>query len=77
MNTLICYRMNERSKNTEGIFAKIIRQAIVFEALGHDARLIYMSLINITLSTLQPIEVHNQFSVSFWNKSVLSELIWS
>ena len=46
--------MNEHSKNTAGIFAKMIGQAIAFEALGHDVRLIYMSLNNIILSTMQP-----------------------
>lgn len=46
--------MNEHSKNTAGIFAKMIGQAFAFEALGHDVRLIYMSLNNITLSTMQP-----------------------
>lgn len=52
MNILIAYRMNQHSKNTAGIFSKMLGQGAAFAELGHEVRAIYMSLNQMTLARI-------------------------
>ncbi|WP_026375621.1 glycosyltransferase [Aestuariibacter salexigens] len=82
--------MNEHSKNTAGIFSKMLGQASAFAELGHSVRAIYMSLNRIVLSevsaqaNLNPIEsfgpVEKQGeSEAFWRlaQKLASVKLWS
>lgn len=80
MNTLLCYRMNQYSRNTAGIFAKLLGQAYAFAEVGHSVRLIYMSMNRLVLSEIshlgrlteladiQPIPKEDERD-NFWRKA--------